>query len=367
MTSADLIVLLGNRATQSGHEYATREAMARGLAQLSDREFGGDHDASTTYQGHVYFVPDETLLLEQASTLGIRSPDDLLGGVVPAPFVATKSITHPAVDPAEQVPEGWSTLLGEALRDVTLPGFSVFAAEDAKQAARLLLSDGRVRFKAGSGIGGSGQAVIATLDELDQVLERMPAGELRVSGAVLERNLEKETTLSVGELQLFGTSIAYHGRQRQTVNHRGHSVYGGSDLTVIRGHMADLLALDLPQSTRAAIMQAKQYDAEVTRAFPGMFASRRNYDVVSGIDAAGRQLSGVLEQSWRFGGASPAELAAFEVLVQNPHLEIVHASSHEVYSTAAPPAEARVHYCGADPAAGDLTKYTLVQADGRPA
>ena len=44
-------------------------------------------------------------------------------------------------------------------------------------------------------------------------------------------------------------------------------------------------------------------------AFPGLFASRCNYDVVTGADGVGKHHSGVLEQSWRAGGASGAEIA----------------------------------------------------------
>src|SRR3712207_8788490 len=41
--------------------------------------------------GRVYFVPSCTLIgLEQARQLGITGEDDLFGGVVPYPFVATK-------------------------------------------------------------------------------------------------------------------------------------------------------------------------------------------------------------------------------------------------------------------------------------
>ena len=46
------------------------------------------------------------------------------------------------------------------------------------------------------------------------------------------------------------------------------------------------------------------------------FASRRNYDVVAGLDARGQRRCGVLEQSWRVGGASPAELVALAAFLQ---------------------------------------------------
>lgn len=44
-------------------------------------------------------------------------------------------------------------------------------------------------------------------------------------------------------------------------------------------------------------------DAAALDCFPGFFASRRNYHIGQGRDAKGRFKSGVLEQSWRIGGA----------------------------------------------------------------
>jgi len=57
------------------------------------------------------------------------------------------------------------------------------------------------------------------------------------------------------------------------------------------------------------VAAARRYD-EATVEFHGFTASRRNYDVGQGVGADGRPRSGVLESSWRMGGASSAELAA---------------------------------------------------------
>ena len=91
-------------------------------------------------------------------------------------------------------------------------------------------------------------------------------------------------------------------------------MYGGSELLVVRGGFEALHALGLPAEAALAVAQARVYDAAATEHFPGLFASRRNYDVVRGLDAAGRPRCGVLEQSWRIGGASGAEVAALEVV-----------------------------------------------------
>jgi hypothetical protein len=94
-----------------------------------------------------------------------------------------------------------------------------------------------------------------------------------------------------------------------------------------------------------------------------MFASRRNYDVLRGRDARGRWHCGVLEQSWRMGGASGPEVAALAAFHADPGLRAVHARSTEAYDADAPvPEGAIVHFRGVDSRAGPLTKYTLVES-----
>src|SRR5205085_11684990 len=125
------------------------------------------------------------------------------------------------------------------------------------------------------------------------------------------------------------------------------AVYGGSDLIVVRGDYEVLIELDLAPEARVAVAQAREFDAAVAQEFPGLFASRRNYDVAQGTDAAGRWRSGVLEQSWRIGGASGPEVAALQLFRDDPALTAVHAWCLEVFgSSADPPPDAIVHFRG---------------------
>ncbi len=95
-------------------------------------------------------------------------------------------------------------------------------------------------------------------------------------------------------------------------------------------------------------------------AYPTLFASRRNYDVAFGRNGRGAQRIGVLEQSWRPGGASGAEIAAFEAYARDPDLASVTCATMEVYGDlAAAPAHATLYYDGIDPVAGPLTKYAI--------
>ena len=129
----------------------------------------------------------------------------------------------------------------------------------------------------------------------------------------------------------------------------------------MRGDFDALLGLDPPEEARRAVAQARAYDAAAMELFPGLFASRRNYDVALGLDAGGRRRRGVLEQSWRLGGASGAEIAALEAFRAEPALQAVRASSIEIYGEGeALPPHATVSFRGIDERVGPITKYALL-------
>ena len=362
------IVMLRNRGGSArGHEATTLETMARKIAALMGGVYAGEYAPSASYEGPLFFVPADTLLDAQAASLGIRTIDDLFGGVVPYPFVATKTVTHPALMPGSQVPKGWSRTLAQRLGDAVLPGFSVFTADDAHQACSRLFQLGTARLKPALGIGGSGQFVVACRADLDAALEQIDPDQLHEYGLAIELNLDDVVTFSIGQAELAGIRITYHGTQRLTPNRNGTMVYGGSDLHVVRGCFPALLALDLPAGIRTVVTRAQCFDAVLGSIFPRFFASRRNYDVIQGRDRQGLQRTGVLEQSWRIGGASPAEIAAIQAFQADPTLQRVHASTHEVYALRAAPEDAEVYFSGEDPHAGPLTKYSRVETDGNQA
>jgi len=62
-----------------------------------------------------------------------------------------------------------------------------------------------------------------------------------------------------------------------------------------------------------------------------VLASRCNYDVIVGHARSGQRHCGVLEQSWRFGGASMAEVLAMERFAQDPALQWLVAETIESY------------------------------------
>jgi len=114
------------------HEGHTLAAVARSVARLKNFDYAGPHDRVSLYGGSLFFVPDETLLRADADALGVRSVKDLLGGIVPHPFVQTKAISHALVAESAARPDGWSTAFTDRIKDVVLPGYSVFSREEAR-------------------------------------------------------------------------------------------------------------------------------------------------------------------------------------------------------------------------------------------
>ena len=345
------------------HERASRAWVAATLALLKSYEHAGVAEKGVLYEAPVYVVPAETLALEEARALGVRGSEDLFGGVAPHDFVATKSITHPLVDADARAPEGWSRALAGDLAASVLPGFAAFTAADARRAADKALAQGPVRVKLSRHRGGHGQAVIASLKEVETLLESESDADLLRYGLVVEEQLEEMSTYSVGQVSVAGMRASYCGTQRAVTNNKGEPAYGGSDLRVVRGGFDRLEALSLRDAEREAVAHARRFDAATRKAFPGLFHSRSNYDVLRGRSANGRERCGVLEQSWRIGGASPAEAAALLAFRDDERLETVSASTFEVYGECEPPPHARLIFRGVDERAGRLTKYCTLDLE----
>lgn len=348
-----------DKSSASGHENVSLSMIAGKLAALKGYDYSEEYGSHCASYPHVYFIPDETLTETQAQALSIFGESDLFGGIVPYPFVATKLITHELYESAA-APVGWSPELGEWLRGIVLPGYSAFRIADARRAGLSLLEQGPVRVKIGWGVGGRGQVSVANPRELQTALDKLDPAAVSRSGVVLETDISEKTTYSVGQIQVCGMQISYYGSQTLTLNGKGEEVYGGSSLILVRGGFSDLLLLKIEPAAVAAIALAREYDAAVSRAYPGLIASRRNYDVIHGHDASLYPVTGVLEQSWRVGGASPAEISALDAFLKRPDLNVVQASCVEAYGEHEPPSHAVVYFCDVDRRVGRITKYSMV-------
>ena len=100
------------------HHKVVLDLNAKAIARIKGYKFGGLYDPEHNYSSPLFFVPDDTLLLDEAACLGIRSPNDLYGGVVPHLFAKTKAITHGLVGPDAERPPGWSTAFAERVREI---------------------------------------------------------------------------------------------------------------------------------------------------------------------------------------------------------------------------------------------------------
>jgi Protein of unknown function (DUF3182). len=345
------------------HEMVTHTALARRAAQLLGRDYLGRLEAYTG-SDVPYCIPRAPLFGEEGCRiLGSDRPDPgaFLGGWVPAPLLATKAIVHPLA-PDETPPDHWPAVFADRARTLVLDGATAFTFDGGLAAGRTLLGKGAVRIKAVGASGGTGQYVAYGADDLERILRALEAVGILNDGIVLEENLSDAKTYSVGRIRLGEARAAYFGTQELTPNNSGEEVYGGSRLFVTRGGYRELIARIAPDFAaicRIAIAFDQLADAEL-----GLIASRRNYDVITGIDGAGRRRLAVLEQSWRVGGASPAEFAALDAFAREPELAHTVASSVERYGlTAVPPGSATLYFHGVDPVVGPLLKYAVVRDD----
>ncbi|MCF4996275.1 DUF3182 family protein [Pseudomonas syringae] len=358
-----IVVAHSVRAEAPQHEIDTNKALARWLAQILGLKFGGSYDPETHHGRDLYLLPTQTIVgADAAQTLGVTGPDDLWGGYVEHDFICTKAISHGLRSHLAHAPDGWSPLFSERVRNVVLDGLSVFALEDARPAAEHLLYSGPIRLKPIHACAGRGQEVVNSLDEFDAIIARPDADKLFGEGVVLEQDLSKVITHSVGQSFIGGRVLSYCGDQYLTKDGQGEEVYGGSNLLVVQGGYEDLLALDLPDDVRLAIQQAEVFDAAANEAYPRFYASRRNYDIAQGLDSEGNTRSGVLEQSWRMGGASSAEVAALQSFVNDPGMRAIRVSSVETYTDQALPADAIEVYRGPAENSDFLLKYVTVKS-----
>ncbi len=359
MGSYDGLLLLPGTVRHMDHERTVQRLLGEKLAKLLGCPFLGPHQAGTQIRGHHYFLPEDTMVGDVAA-LGIDGPEDFFGGQVEHAFLATKAISHPSLDAPRHLPMGWSERFAQQVESVTLQGFSVFDLEDAAEAGQRLLRDGPIRLKPVDGTGGRGQQAVRSRTELDNALAALDEQRVMEQGLVLEEDLQQPATYSVGQIRVAGVTLSYHGTQQLTDDGQGNQVYGGSQLTLVRGDYLALMTLDLPRAVRLAVQQARIFELAALEVYPSIQASRRNYDVAQGLNAQGQSRSGVLEQSWRVGGASAAEIFALEAFMNDAQLQTLQASTHEYYRDVPPPAGAICLYHGQDSKEGPLTKYVKV-------
>src|SRR5690606_33948230 len=85
------LALLITEELESDHEAHVRRHLAEQLAGVLGLRFTGVRHGRQLDETDIYVIPDATLVTPQP---GIRSDQDLYGGVVARPFMASKAISH---------------------------------------------------------------------------------------------------------------------------------------------------------------------------------------------------------------------------------------------------------------------------------
>lgn len=268
-----------------------------------------------------YHVPSRPLLQAEADLIGIREPCDLFGGVVHHPLHHDKGILHALVQPEAYANPAYSRQFAQQIEDAVLPGYTVFSPDDAHTAYRLLKGEGhKVRWKDPCGEGGNGQVLLHNKQHLEVLLRTPQAQKIAELGLVLEAHVHNPITRSIGTVMLGGKEYSYHGMQAQTPL-EDTTTYGGTTLTMVRGGLQQLEAILPDGAIRRAVHQARVVSDMYSWYTPTL--SRTNFDVVQSTNWQDGQSSGVVDQSLRIGGASPAEVMAVRALVANPALRQV--------------------------------------------
>lgn len=356
-------VVLAYAGDHPSHKLATLASLGRKIAELKGCTFlEAALPAAFGTMADCYYVPLETIALEDGT--GDRAAfncHDLFGGIVPNAFMATKVISHPLVADAAHAPANWQHGLGAQLEKIVLEGFSVFTTKDLIRAAEDLLAKGRIRVKSALADGGRGQMVIADRMALYGFLDLLEPASL-AGGYVVEEDMEEATTYSVGQVILDDICISYFGTQRMTTNNHNQPAYGGTRFCAVRGGWSALTGWLKDAAATRIVLAGKLYD-DLAHDVLKLVASRKNYDVLVGTDSRGKRKIGVLEQSWRLGGASSAELLALEAFKEKPSLAAVEAASYEVFGRTEPATRADlVCFAGEDPQEGPMTKYARLEA-----
>ncbi len=335
-------------------------------------------------QGKTYYVADKTIVLEFSENEKlikdalIESEKDFFGGIVPRAYQSTKAIMHPLVSREAACPLGWSHEFSQELvhLDLVLPGFTVFNIEDIRTAFNHLYDKGvyQIRLKDPLGYLGMNQFVVTSFQELEQFIsDKIVDNEkLQQYGLVVEENLHPE------DLKTYSVSfvtVGFHQVHCIGVQRFSQGLYGGTDFVIMQTGkyiLPELLArvgIFNKEDAQVIIDKALLFRALLNKHIPEIKTARFNVDIVSGIASIYSNSTcelvkrfALLEQSFRVGGASAAEIWGLEYLLCHPSVDAVCASTYyrygdEAYQTVS--GEENL-YCGVDSRLGSISTSVKV-------
>lgn len=324
------------------------------LKEHSDRDSLDPNDC--------YYLPSHTLLLQEADALGIKSLHDLYGGVVPYAFLLNKTLSHPIHHPSMNSPEGWNNDLALSLKPFVLAGYSAFNTQDALWTAEGMIHDGPLRIKLANADAGRGQWIVSNHEEVVDLLNQAQYQPFFEQGVIFEEALYNTVTFSIGQTEIGNQTISYCGEQEVAMDLKDKPAYGGSTISVVRGGYDQLDTALIFDQHKEALRLVQQYERHIFNAFPQIYASRRNYDVLQGTNANGHKRLSVIDHSWELGGASMAEVLALEVFAADSSLHRIRTWTKERYVSDANAVERSDQiYCEAPEQTGWLVKSAGVE------
>lgn len=309
------VVLLDNPVL----EYRANSSVPVNIKAVASRiaNYFDNIDASATRTTQTYFVPFAAVHADLAKEKGIEGVGNLYGGIVRHHAHADKAILHvtPTQRSDAEIPSWYSREFSYSVQDAVLPGYTAFTAEDVMTGYDLMRHDGfAVRLKDPANTGGLGQHLVNGYSDLHEALVPY-RHKLHKTGIVLEADLYRPVTVTIGYVNLEGEVYTWYGRPYD-VEHEGMMRFGGNELTVVRGDLSVLRGYADNSESLLAIGQAKRvFDAY---GLLDTSISRATLDVVQGMSLGGSFMSGVTDPSLRPSASSAAEIRAIEALAANP-------------------------------------------------
>ena len=271
---------------------------------------------SITDEGYLIF-PYHTLTdedFEENEAISRTAP--IYGGFVPNLNMADKAMLHQLIPGAAHHPHWYSKEFSNQCADAVLPGHTVFSREDALRATEILTDQGfcNLLLKDPTATHGDAQYPI-THKNVDTALSLFTDEFIRSRGLVIEIAIPQEslTAYSVGTVNIGSYMISWIGQTWNSNDEtRDRRTFGGNDMTVVMGNLDVLAHYIVDDTQRQAILKTQI----VHNLYPSIGARiyRATYDVL--VDAHNNSLMGVVDPSLRPSASTPAELVAFETMLQ---------------------------------------------------
>ena len=270
-----------------------------------------------------YVVPPVAITKKDAEKLGIRAEADFYGGAVDRLGHVSKAILHPCISLYK--PPFHSDWFARSIVDLVVPGVTTFLKHALLDNYEELVRQFPVmRLKLSNKSDGHGQYLVSSRGQLIQVLETIADEEVRRDGLIVEDNLERNRTISVGRV-VVGSDIFYTlARQKNDLAPEDNrNRYLGAEVFIVRDNIGELLRASLSSTEQTALSVASKFLERYSYFDP--VCSRISFDYLVGYHTYGERVAGITDITARLGGTCPALCLAVLEFKSNPGLSLVRA------------------------------------------